>query len=107
MDQFPGEIRRLVGIARWPGEGSEIAVKLWFETGFPNLISTGLQQIKDIDSEGMDDLSVKARFLTRGGGKEVLAVTTKRVTAVENWQTLQHQNDLLSDRKEETRGFIG
>ncbi|KAK7081525.1 hypothetical protein SK128_016582, partial [Halocaridina rubra] len=61
--------------------------------------------IKDIDSMGMNDLLAKARVLTAGGGKEVVAVASKGLTAVENQQNLQHQRDMLSGRKEETCGF--
>ncbi|KAK7072148.1 hypothetical protein SK128_021052, partial [Halocaridina rubra] len=61
--------------------------------------------IEDNESVGMDNLLARARVFTIGGGKEVVVVASKGLTAAKNHQTLRHQHDLLSGRKEETCGF--
>ena len=64
MDVYTNKIRQLIGLAGFEGAEMEKLTKLAFVTGFPNTISTELQQSPNIKVITMGDQLARARVLT-------------------------------------------
>ena len=79
VDIYVNELRRLAGLAGFTGTSSEAIVKLAFVTGFPDDISTELQQIPNIKQVHMTEVLTRARILVanRGMATSVAAMSLK------------------------------
>ena len=79
VDIYVNELRRLAGLAGFTGASCETIVKLAFVTGFPDDISTELQQIPKIKQVHMTEVLTRARILVanRGMATSVAAVSLK------------------------------
>ena len=79
VDIYVNELRRLAGLAGFTGASCETIVKLAFVTGFPDDISTELQQIPNIKQAHMTEVLTRARILVanRGMATSVAAVSLK------------------------------
>ena len=79
VDIYVNELRRLAGLAGFTGTSGEPIVKLAFVTGFPDDISTELQQIPNIKQVHMTEVLTRARILVanRGMATSVAAMLLK------------------------------
>ena len=79
VDIYVNELRRLAGLAGFTGASCETIVKLAFVTGFPDDISTELQQIPNMKQVHMTEVLTRARILVanRGMATSVAAVSLK------------------------------
>lgn len=69
MDVYTNKIQQLAGMAGFTKRSLNMVMKLAFVTGFPNDISTELQQALAIEMLTMDDL------LTRDMAEDTVAAT--------------------------------
>ena len=77
VDVYANEVRRLAGLAGFSGDGLERIVKLTFVNGFPDNISTELQQMASILTLSMSKILVRARILAPGKTPTVTATAVK------------------------------
>ena len=77
VDVYANKIRQLVGLAGFKGDGLERQMKLTFVTGFPDIVSIGLQQAPNIEALTMGNLISRVRMLTASEeqNQDVVAAT--------------------------------
>lgn len=77
VDVYANEVRRLAGLAGFTGASLEKLVKLTFVNGFPDSISTELQQVEKIESLSVSEILTRARILCANKDSKVVAVAAK------------------------------
>ena len=108
VDIYVNELRRLAGLAGFTGTSCEPIVKLAFVTGFPDDISTELQQIPNIKQVHMTEVLNRARILVanRGMATSVAAVSLKDKDK-ENYSAKGQYSVGYPRRDEKYRAFSG
>ena len=79
VDVYANELRRLAGLAGFTGDALESIVRLNFVNGFPDNLSTSLQQISGIKTMAMSEIISKARVLASKSSSSGLAAVSAQV----------------------------